>query len=260
MDWDFVLIQQLLGDKGLSVNAAKSKFENVALAEVEHNIEEVRKQLLYFRTTMIAHYDGLEEQVVVDELRLESEHEEYLMHLLKLPDIEDTDAELILTFMGEKGEDVVEYLSTFLEKFPNLSKKIYYFCEKIEDKSGLATVVETFLGEKEVVTEEQLFWLAKIAEDFLSKTDKYSELLIRLYEHPSATSISKAKILEIPERRFGMPDLREQHLRVGKADWLSWASAVGSRALTKRNRNHVLGYFSNVAQINYLIAECIKRL
>ena len=260
MESDFILIQQLLGEKALNINVGKTKFGDVSIPEVENQIEAIRLELLKLRAEMIEEYDSGEDDFDSDEeIEFDEEHEEYLMELLKNPDLEDIDAELILTFLGENGEDVAQYLHTFFEKFPNLSKKIYYFCEHIEDIEGLASVVLGIL-EDQSATEEQLFWLAKIAEDYLSGTDDYSDILINLYEHPDSTVISQSKVLEIPEKRFGIPDLREQHLRVGKADWLAWSSAVGSRSQTKRNRNHLLGYFSNVAQVNYLIAECVKKI
>ena len=81
-----------------------------------------------------------------------------------------------------------------------------------------------------------------------------------LDDHPDATLLSKAKILEIPERRFGMTELREEHLRTGKSDWLSWAAAIGSRAEKKANRNHLLSYFANGGPLNKLIFEYLRQL
>ncbi|MBU77625.1 MAG: hypothetical protein CMK63_11580 [Pseudoalteromonadaceae bacterium] len=52
--------------------------------------------------------------------------------------------------------------------------------------------------------------------------------------------------------------IREQYLRVGRADWLSWSSAVGTRGMSKNNRNHMLKYFSNVSQMNFLIASAVR--
>jgi hypothetical protein len=86
--------------------------------------------------------------------------------------------------------------------------------------------------------------MAKISEECLSKSALYRDILHEIYQHPNATDISKAKILEIPEQRFGMPELRHEHLRVGKSDWLAWSSAVGSRAAKKVSRNHSLKYTS----------------
>jgi len=66
--------------------------------------------------------------------------------------------------------------------------------------------------------------------------------------------------LEIPEKRFGMKELREEQLKTGASNWLSWASAVGSRKEKKANKNHLLSYFANGSPMNKLIADCIKSL
>lgn len=102
--------------------------------------------------------------------------------------------------------------------------------------------------------------MAKIAEKYLLEAESVGELFALLYEHKNATNISKAKILEIPESRFGMPEWREVHLKNGSSGWLSWASAVGMRKDTKLNRNYLMGYFSKVSAINKLIGDCIVSL
>jgi hypothetical protein len=162
--------------------------------------------------------------------------------------------------LRDKSEDVLEYIPSFLEKFPNLAKNIYLFCEHVHNKAKLAEVVLHFLNSARVITEYQLFWLAWVAESYLSKCAAYGELIMRLYEHPSASVVSKAKVLEIPEKRFGMNDLREEHLRIGKSDWLAWASAIGLRCEGRANRNHLLNYFANASPLNKLIADCAKAM
>ncbi|KZN46713.1 antiviral reverse transcriptase Drt5 [Pseudoalteromonas luteoviolacea] len=257
---DFLLIQHLAGEKGLSFNNSKTKQGKVALSDVDEQIEEVRKQLLHVRTELVETYNGEEEVEIEEELTLAPEQEEYLYSLLHTPDLEEMDAELILTFMSEKGEDVLEYLTVFFEKFPNLSKKVFYFCKNIDDKSGLAQVMESHLDNSEVVTEEQLFWFGKIAEEHLSETPEIGSILIKLLEHNYASDISKSKVLESAEQRFGLPDIREQYLRLGRADWLAWSSAVGTRGMSRNNRNHLLKYFSNVSQMNFLVASSVREL
>ncbi|MDJ0580716.1 antiviral reverse transcriptase Drt5 [Crocosphaera sp.] len=255
---DFLLIQQMAGEKGLNINSSKTKYGDPGILEISEKIEEVRKQLLRMRTEMISDYYESEEEP--HNLTLSNEQEEYLYSLLNNSELEEADADLILTFMKENGKDVLDNIKIFLYKFPNLIKKIYYYSPFIDNKSDLLEIISEFLDEAEIVTEEQLFWITKIVEDGLRTTVEYSDLLIKIYEHKNSSTISKSKILEIPENRFGMPDLREEHLKEGKADWLSWASAVGSRCLPKSQRNYLLSYFGNVSPINYLIAETVKKL
>ena len=41
-----------------------------------------------------------------------------------------------------------------------------------------------------------------------------------LYKHADATDITRAKILEIADHRYGLPEMRETYLREGRSDWL----------------------------------------
>jgi hypothetical protein len=137
---------------------------------------------------------------------------------------------------------------------------MYYFCEKVHDKREVATVLFNLVTSGIHVTEYQLFWFGMMAEDYLLKTSKAGSLLTALYEHQDATDISKAKILEIPEKRFGLPDLRAEQLRSGHSDWLAWTAAVGSRAHPKSQRNHLLKYFRKCSPMNRLIGEFVEEV
>ncbi len=105
-----------------------------------------------------------------------------------------------------------------------------------------------------------MFWLAKLSQIELKDTTHYADILHSLLKHPDATVISKAKVLEIPEERFGMSDLREEYLRAGNSDWLGWSSAIGCCNEAKGKRNQMLNYFSHASPMNKLIADCVKRL
>jgi hypothetical protein len=192
--------------------------------------------------------------------QLSDEQVEYLLNLLKEPEIDESDAELVLVVLRDYGEDVLERMNTFLERFPSLSRNVYNFCQYVDDVNELSALILNFLKNGRNITEEQLFWIAKLSEDFLSKTPHYADILFTLYNHQDATVISRAKVLEIPEQRFGMDELRKEHLRVGKSDWLAWASAVGCRGEARISRNHLLSYFSKASPMNKLIGECLMGL
>jgi hypothetical protein len=85
------------------------------------------------------------------------------------------------------------------------------------------------------------------------------KLLRTLYSHESATDISRAKILEIADLRYGLPEMREAFLREGRSDWLAWASAVGSRRMDKQARNYLLDYFAHGSEMNKLIATIMQK-
>jgi hypothetical protein len=142
--------------------------------------------------------------------------------------------------------------------FPNLAKRVYHFCADVPTKNDVTAMLLDHLKSDAVVTEFQLFWAGKMAEDYLLQTRRAGDLLSVLYEHPRATPITKAKVLEIPTKKFGLPDLREEQAKTGHSDWLAWSSAIGSRVHPKGQRNQMLKYFRRVSPMNQLIGEFVE--
>jgi hypothetical protein len=259
INMDFVLIQQLLGEKGLSLNPAKTAYEE-EYQDIASEVDNMKVSLLKVRRFIIEVSGEPFEDEELEEESLSEEQLEYLLSLLKNPDIDESDAELVLVLLRDHGEDVVTRLEAFLRRFPGLSRNVYHFARHVEDKEALAEIIQRFAADGAYATEDQLFWMAKLSEEFLNETSHYRDILLSIYQHPNATDISRAKVLEIPEQRFGMPELRHDHLRVGKSDWLSWSSAVGSRAAGKLTRNHSLMYFGKASPMNRLIADCVMSI
>jgi hypothetical protein len=258
---DFVKVQQLIGEKGLSLNPAKTSYGTEGEQDISNEIDAIKVSLLKVRRFFIE-VSGMEfvEEEEEEEGALNEEQTEYLLNLLKNPDIDESDAELVLVLLRDRGEDVLSQLDAFLRRFPGLSRNVYHFAKHVADKGGLAQIILSFVSDEAYATEDQLFWMAKLAEEFLSQTPAYRDILSSIYQHPNATDISRSKILEIPEQRFGMPEMREEHLRVGKSDWLAWSSAVGCRAASRMSRNHSLIYFGKASPMNRLIAECVASI
>lgn len=259
---DFVVVQQLIGEKGLSVNPAKTSYETGNDEDIANQIDAIKVSLLKVRRIFIEvsgveFATGEEEE---DEQALNEEQTEYLLNLLKNPDIEESDAELVLVLLRDQGEDVLSQLDGFLRRFPGLSRNVYHFAKHVEDTEELAQVIQSFVSDEAYATEDQLFWMAKLSEEFLSQTSAYRDILWSIYQHPNATDISRSKILEIPEQRFGMPEMRDEHLRVGRSDWPAWSSAVGCRSAPRISRNHSLTYFGKASPMNRLIAECVTSI
>lgn len=257
---DFNALQRMLGDKGLSVNPSKTRIGRVTELDVEKKIDVLRESLLERRTLIVTGSGAdFDPEDASDDDTLTEDESDYLMDLLKDPEIEEEDAELVLALMRDHSGDVLGNLEDFLRRFPNLSKSIFHFCSHIEDKADLLAIIKPLLKSDGELTEFQLFWLAKVFEEYLMDEVGAAEVVHRLYEHPNATDISRAKLLEIKDSRFGLMELREEHLRTGQSGWLSWASAVGTRVEKKKNRNHILGYFANGSPLNELIAQCVQR-
>lgn len=262
---DFLVAQSLLSDRGLSIIEQKSKIVEKSELQLELplNLDEMKIRLLQRRSEELSQRHGYDDSDGSEDdadFELNTEEHEYLLSLLRADHIPEEDAELVLRMMEDHSSDVLEYLPILIRNFPGLAKLIYYFCKNVHDKREVATVLLNLLKSGSQVTEDQLFWFGMMAEDYLLKTSNAGPLLMSLYDHQNATDISKAKILEIPEKRFGLSDLRAEQLRSGHSDWPAWAAAVGSRANPNSQRNHLLKYFRKCSPMNRLIGEFVEKV
>jgi hypothetical protein len=264
---DFLIIQSLLIDRGLSINDRKSAIleGHDADSNLPSELDKIKIQLLRKRREELREadfYGDLSEEsesgISTEIEALTDEEQDYLLSLLRRDNIQEEDAELVLTLMRDSSADVLEFIPTLVREFPGLSKRLYHFCSEVEDKGAVTAALNEYLGTGVQVTEYQLFWFGKMAEDYLLKSRAVGELLFGLYEHSAATDISKAKILEIPEKRFGLPELREEQLRTGHSGWLAWSAAVGARVHPKGQRNQLLKYFRKASSMNRLIGEFVE--
>ncbi len=260
---DFLMIQSLLNDRGLSLNEEKSKVVEGRSPSVDlpSNMDDMKIELLQRRREELLAGGGYaeesdEEDEDIDELT--EDEQKYLLSLLKGDNLQEEDAELVLTLMRDYSADVVEFIPDLIRDFPSLSKRLYYFCRNVKDKKEIAVALQQHLASPAQITEFQLFWFGVMAEDYLLQTPQAGDLLMALYEHRNATEISRAKILEMPEKRFGLADLREEQLRTGHSDWLAWASAIGSRVHPKGQRNQLLKYFRKSSPMNQLVGEFVE--
>ena len=255
---DFCFIQKLLGQKGLSVNPSKSVANSVTATQVKNQIDKVRANLLAKRreAVLLTYLDNFEAARKV--YHLTNKEREYLEDLLKSQHLEEEDAELILSLFRDDPKQVQPHLPNIVTSFPHLAKNIWSFCRDIKDKEFIGELISSaadYVG----LQEYQLFWFAWMLQDYAMDTQYAPEIISKLYNHTNSSIISKAKILEISDNRFGLVELRDEHLVAGRSDWLAWASAVGHRDLVPISRNHKLEYFANSSQINYLIKSIVAR-
>ncbi len=260
---DFIRIQQLLGKFALNVNPSKTYYDN-KVGDIEKTLTNIKQSLKEIITDYEEFPTASGVEVVETEVEVENslsqEQIDGLMALLKKEDLEETDADLILTFLRSHSDSLLELFPTLLERFPNIIKHIYSICSEIADKVTLTKIIHDFLNSGTVLLEYQLFWLGAILEDYLSGIELYGECLINIYELTSEFKIARSKILEIPEQGFGFKEIRDELLKTGQSDWISWSSAIGSRSLPSGERNYVLDYFSKGSPMNFLVASGVKKL
>ncbi|MEW8190489.1 MAG: antiviral reverse transcriptase Drt5 [Candidatus Thiodiazotropha endolucinida] len=260
---DFIRIQQLLGQFALNINPSKTYYDN-KVGDVQEKLTDIRQSLTEIVTDYeeVATASGVElvETEVEVENSLNQGQVEALMELLRSEALEESDADLILGFLRTHSDSLLELLPTLLERFPNLIKHIYSVCAEVHDKEALANIILEYLSTESNFLEYQLFWLGALIEDHLLGVGCYGDVLVKLYELSADMKIARAKVLEIPEQGFGFKELRDEFLKTGQSDWLSWSSAIGSQSLKAAERNYALDYFSKSSQMNYLIASGVKKL
>ncbi|WP_199797192.1 hypothetical protein [Erythrobacter sp. QSSC1-22B] len=265
---DFDLIQRLLGQKGLSINSAKtSSGKPDEFDSADEDINELKKKLLQRRReVIISHYDEIDEpedetsEQGEDLPPLTEQEIEFATSLLASDHVTEEDAELVLIVMKDHVNRIKGHLNLFAERFPHLAKNFYLLCGEADDKEHVADVVRDLLVSDSFVGEYQLFWFGMMLDRYLLDTSKAKDITSLLYDHANATDITRAKILEIQDNRFGLPEFREGFLREGRSDWLAWSSAVGSLALGKDARNYLLGYFKNGSVMNALVADILETM
>lgn len=261
---DFVKIQQILGQYGLNINPAKT-FYDAKVGDLSETLGKIKESLSEIIEDFEPVYGASSvEFVVVSEIEVENSLDDTqvasLIDLLKNDDTEESDADQILGFLRAHSDSVLEVIPELLSRFPNLIKHIHTVCADVEDKGSLNKVLKDYLEEQDYYLEYQLFWITAIIEDYLVGHVDCGASIMRIFDLTADYKIARAKILEIPTQSYGLKEQRAEYLKTGQSDWLSWSAAMGSRTLLAAERNHILSYFSKGSPLNYLVAECVRKL
>ncbi|MBA8841334.1 hypothetical protein [Ochrobactrum sp. RH2CCR150] len=122
---DFAEAQRLLGLKGLSVNASKTRTGGVpSTDEADEQIGQLKKRLLKRRRYLIlSHYeDPFDDDVdLIDDegvAELDDDEIEFILSLLTAGNLSEDDAELILVVMRDHVDQIEEHLGLFARGFP----------------------------------------------------------------------------------------------------------------------------------------------
>ena len=268
---DFLRIQELLGLRALNVNPTKTVVDgekptvqdaaSAIQTELSEIIEDFDETKMFLPSgAEIEDFDEDYEEPADAEDDLDEKQIERLLELLADPKAEESDVELILSILQQNSESLSALIPSLLVRFPNIVKQLYKLAGQITKKDDLTNELLSALEKSPHLIEYQLFWIAAMAEDHLSKTARFGELILTLYEKTSNHKIARAKILEIPDQSFGLKEIRDEILKTGASDWVSWAAAMGTRTLNKAERNYALSYFSKGSPLNHLISECVKKL
>jgi hypothetical protein len=77
--------------------------------------------------------------------------------------------------------------------FPEEAEQVPDAHPAVRPEAALLAVVKKFVATSPVVTEFQLFWLAKLCQDILLGTPGAGDLMVSLLRHPAATAMSKGR-------------------------------------------------------------------
>lgn len=256
---DLLVLQEQLGQRHLSLNPQKTIWLD-AHSDVEGDVGELKDALQLRKREVFVGSDG--ESMLDDSSEQEAlteEEIEYLLDRLKAPHAEEDDIELALALLREEVDDMLAIMPSVLTNHPHLAKNVYHFLRYVPDRCAVLSLIKTHL-KNETIPEYQLFWLAKYCMDFSSECDDFESIYYALFKHPSATALTRAKLLEIDANDHGIHDLKLKHLRNGSSSWEAWASAAGFRSVAKSERNHALMYFARSSPQNKIIADIVSAL
>ena len=141
---DMLTIQGLLGEKSLSLNSAKTRF-NEGTPDFAKTIGDMKIGLLRRRQMMIKASGGSKAVEVLTKRSLTADETDYLLKRLRDPVLEESDAELALVLLRDHGEEVLEKITDVLPRFPALTKTLHTY---LRHAGELPSLGETIKGRK----------------------------------------------------------------------------------------------------------------
>lgn len=117
---------------------------------MQRAIDAIKANLLSLPRTQVIGSGGIEDSDVDedgegDSQGLSDEQVNYLLTLINSPDVEEPDAELVLSLLRDHGEEVLPRMVHVLRRFPGLTKSIYNYARFAADRDGLDDLILGFL-------------------------------------------------------------------------------------------------------------------
>jgi hypothetical protein len=254
LEKDVIVLQQLIGRFGLALNSEKTHFGSEKDNFEERRLDRIKKSLLKKREETKS-YD--EERESAPELT--RAQVAYLKDLVQQRDINEEDVELALSLLREDEDEAFELVSLALTRYPNLTKDVYKLIETMTPSDALWSIVSRRLRQS-FLTEYELFWLTRMAIDHFPMTARVAQALLAAHLHPSATEITKAAVLEVPDNRYGLFDLKYNQLR-NAAIGIGGACAVaGLHRSEKAKRNQLYKYAMKSSKYMYALCNIASKL
>lgn len=235
---DVLALQQVLSNHALALNAEKTKFGSRQSDFEERELENIKKQLLRKRESRLSYDADYEEE----EEGLEEEEREYLRDMIGGRNVAEEDVELALSLLRDEPGTQMTLASMVLGEYPHLTKALYGSVPTIE---GYDVELWELLSQhirRPALTAFELFWVAKIVIDYYEFSTDVAEFLMDILQHPAATPVVRAVILETPYMDRGFEEVKVTCLRNEPAGLPAVASVVGLRKMGKGKRNQLYKY------------------
>lgn len=241
---DHVLdVQCVLDEHHLSLNDSKTIVGKKGARFQEKKLDRIKRALLRKREAAKTDYDA--SQVDGDPGPHLSEGERrYLADLIREPNVAQEDIELALTLLRGEPDALDLVVEPVIDRAPHLLRGLHRFVGVAQgaDHGHLWEAVTTTLRSTKSHPEHDLFWYARILIDYYDFDQEVADMLVRIYEHPKASPVVKAAILETKYLDHGFDDLKTSALR-GEGTLLVASSAmVGLSRVRKAKRNHLYKY------------------
>lgn len=247
IEQDVIRIQTLIGKYALALNADKTKFGSRASDFEERKLDAIKKSLLKKRENA-NDYDN-EDDVSIT---LDPEEVEYLVWLIEQRNITEEDVELALSLLNEDAYEASRLTELVLTQYPGLIKNLYKLINDIDDEGQIWQSITKRLKAK-FIQEYELSWLTRIVIDLYPFNERSAEVLLTIFNHPSATTIVKSAILEVPNNDYGLFELKDTFLKNSPSGIQAACAIVGLNKLEKAKRNQIYKYAGKASPIMNLL-------
>lgn len=254
IEQDIIVLQQLLGARGLSLNEGKTKFGSKSSDFEEKKLDSIKKSLLAKREETFSYDESQEENVILD-----LEEVEYLKNILKSRDVAEEDVELALSLFEQDEEEAEVLIDIVFNRYPNLIKNLHKHMRDIEDDGELWSAIKKKIA-TDFLTEYELFWLVRSIIDIYTFDENSAELLFAVFKHPCSSPIVKAAILEFTDNRYGLEDLKLQQLRSGAEGIIASSAVAGLEKLERSKRNQNFKYISKSSQYLHTLCNIMSKV
>lgn len=237
---DLLVLQQILGTHALALNAEKTRAGSSAHDFEERDVDDIKRQLLRKREELSTYDEGNESDS--DEDDLSEEERDYLRSLINDRTVGEEDVELALSLVRDEPVTQRKLMTIVIAQHPHLLKSVYSKLSDVDDPDGeIWTAVAARLKET-TLSAYELFWLVRLMQDRYEWGATTADRLSAALEHPSATPVVRAAVLEHEQLTHGFEDLKIQTLRDEAGSFVSTAAAAGLRLMAKGKRNQVYKY------------------